>query len=506
MPIVRISRASGALLAGLLATALGLPAAAEAAMVVVTPADPPRGSLVTARGSGFAPRGRVAVRLAGQRVSWPVADRAGRFYIRVRLPSGAVGPRTLLSRAGPRRVINVLEPGHGALAELATSAGVRVRIEAGPVPAGGALRIRARGLSRRGSVWARLGDGQAVMVRADAARRAAGVVPVPSREGRQAMVVRAGGATARLAVLVTPARGSLDGPAPGGVGGPTPAGDAGPAPTPGVAPRLAAVGDVACASGAAVTTTTCRHASTAALAAGLAPTAVALLGDTQYETGALADFQGSFAPTWGAALGARLHPAPGNHEYGTPGASGYFTYFGSAAGETGRGWYSYDLGSWHLVALNTNDACTDVPCGSGSEQQGWLRDDLAAHPAACSLVYWHHPRFSSGPHGNTTAVDALWRTARAGGVDVALAGHDHLYERFAPQDADGQASAAGTREFVVGTGGKSLYPVSGVKPNSEVRIADTFGVLELELRNGSYGWRFLSEGGAVRDQGSDDCA
>ena len=270
---------------------------------------------------------------------------------------------------------------------------------------------------------------------------------------------------------------------------------------------MVAVGDIACDPAAATTATTCHQAATARLAGDLAPSAVALLGDNQYDTGALAAFQGSFDPTWGAAVGGLLRPAPGNHEYGTPGASGYFGYFGAKAGDPARGWYSYDLGSWHVVALNTNSECAAVPCAAGSEQERWLRDDLAAHPGACSLAYWHHPRFSSGAHGNTAAVDALWRAARAAGVDVVLNGHDHQYERFSPQDAGGQASATGTREFVVGTGGKSLYTFGATpQPNSEVRINDTFGVLELELGSGSYGWRFVAEDGRVRDQGSGDCA
>jgi hypothetical protein len=490
----RIPCLSALAVAALLAVALP---SARAATVVVSPADVPAGASTTVRGSGFAPGRPVTVRLSGRAPARIAADRAGRFHLRLRLPAGT-GPRALLSRSGHRRVLNVVRLGRGAITEVATSAGARVRADAGALTVGGSLKLRAHGLRRGATVRARFGAGPLVVLRAAASGTAAGPVPAPAHAGRPALTVRLPGGFARFSVRVAPAAASADAPP-----GPVPPV---PAPPAGGAPRLVAVGDIACPPGAAVTATTCRHAATAALAASLAPSVVALLGDIQYDGGALADFQGSFAPTWGAALGPRLRPAPGNHEYVTPGASGYFTYFGARAGEPGRGWYSYDVGNWHVAALNTNSECAAIPCSAGSEQERWLRDDLAAHPGGCALVYWHHPRFSSGSHGDTAAVDALWRAARAGGADIALAGHDHVYERFAPQDADGNAAVAGTREFVVGTGGKSLYPVGAARPNSEVRIADTFGVLELELRDDdSYGWRFVAESGAVRDQGSGDC-
>ena len=197
---------------------------------------------------------------------------------------------------------------------------------------------------------------------------------------------------------------------------------------------------------------------------------------------------------------------PGNHEYLTRAANGYFSYFGAAAGDPATGYYSFDVGAWHVVALNSN--CSAVGgCASGSPQERWLRADLAAHPAACTLAYWHHPRFSSGEHGNEPAYDAFWRDLYAAGADVVLNGHDHDYERFAPQDPSGGSDLArGVREFVVGTGGKNHYRFLTLQPNSQVRDATTFGVLELTLHRTSYDWRFLPEPGKTfTDSGSAVC-
>lgn len=268
-------------------------------------------------------------------------------------------------------------------------------------------------------------------------------------------------------------------------------------------PILVAAGDVACPPGMPRTRTQCNQANTAALVARLHPDAVAALGDLQYETGALAAFRGSFDPTWGR-FGARLHPALGNHEYGTPGAAGYFATFGARAGRPGEGWYSYALGSWHVVVLNAN--CDEVGCGAGSPQQRWLAADLARHPARCTLAYWHQPRFSSGLHGPDMAVAPLWRTLQAAGADVVLSGHDHDYERFAPQTDAGRLSPRhGMVQFVVGGGGRSLYPILFTRPNSRAR-ASTFGVLRLVLGRDAYAWRFVGEPGErFRDAGVERC-
>jgi hypothetical protein len=232
---------------------------------------------------------------------------------------------------------------------------------------------------------------------------------------------------------------------------------------------------------------------------------ILVLGDAAYPSGTAEEFERCYGPTWGR-FRERTRPAPGNHEYGTEGASGYFGYFGSAAGRPGEGWYSFDLGPWHLVALNSN--CGAVGgCGPASPQVRWLRDDLAASDARCTLAYWHHPRFSSGAvHGNDDEVDGLWRALDAADADVVLTGHDHEYERFGRLDADGRPGDNGIRSFVVGTGGRSHYAFGPPLPGSEVRNNDTFGVLSLELREGGYDWRFVPVAGAAfEDHGADDC-
>jgi hypothetical protein len=276
-------------------------------------------------------------------------------------------------------------------------------------------------------------------------------------------------------------------------------------------PVIAAAGDIACDpadpsfNGGQGTATACRMKATSDLILSLAPAAVLLLGDNQYENGALANYQASYAPTWGR-LNAIVRPIPGNHEYLTAGAAGYFSYFGAAAGDPAKGYSSYDLGSWHLIALNSNCAAVGG-CGAGSPQEQWLAADLAAHPGTCTLAYWHHPRFSSGPHGDDAISAAFWQALHAAGADVVLNGHDHIYERFAPQSPAGAADpAGGIRQFTIGTGGKNLTSIQVVRANSEVRNASAFGVLEMTLHPDGYVWRFLSApGGAVLDQGASLC-
>jgi hypothetical protein len=261
---------------------------------------------------------------------------------------------------------------------------------------------------------------------------------------------------------------------------------------------LLAAGDIAsCASSG--------DEATAALLDTL-PGTVATLGDTVYEDGTAAQFRDCYDPSWGRHK-ARTRPAVGNHDYQTPGAAAYFAYFGEAAGDPDKGYYSYDLGAWHVVVLNSN--CSQVGgCGPDSPQEQWLRADLAAHPTSCALAYWHHPRFSSGAqHGDHDNLEPFWRALYDAGADVVLVGHEHHYERFAPQDPSGNADAKrGIRQFVVGTGGKNHYRFDPPMPNSEVRNADTFGVLKLTLRANGYDWAFVPVAGATfTDAGSDAC-
>lgn len=262
-------------------------------------------------------------------------------------------------------------------------------------------------------------------------------------------------------------------------------------------PRVVAVGDLVCEPGEPTTRTRCRDAETAALTQLLDPDRVVVLGDAQYESGTLAAFEEAYDATWGAFLDRTL-PVPGNHEYRTPGAAGYHAYFGREPGS-----YAVDLGAWRLYLLDAN--CGPVDC---REQVRWLRADLAANPRTCSLMALHVPRFSSGEHGSDASMARFWRPADAAGVDVALAGHDHSYERFRPMDADGAADADGVLSFVSGLGGKSLYGLEQRAPGSRVFLADRPGVLELVLHRDRVAWRFLSVDGGegdVRDEGSRRC-
>jgi hypothetical protein len=272
---------------------------------------------------------------------------------------------------------------------------------------------------------------------------------------------------------------------------------------------VVAVGDIACDpadpafNNGAGTATTCRMRATSDQALTLQPAAVLLLGDLQYENASLDRFHLSFDPTWGR-LKAISRPAVGNHEYLTPGAAGYYAYFGAAAGDPHKGYYSFDLGGWHLVSLNSN--CEQVGgCGDGSPQIAWLRSDLQAHAGHCTLAYWHHPRFSSSLHGTDATYGPFWAALQGGATDLALVGHDHVYERFAPQDAaGGDDPLTGIRELVVGTGGRLLYGFNTPQPHSEVRIA-SFGVLALTLYPNGYLFRFLPVDGGSGDSGGALC-
>jgi len=235
------------------------------------------------------------------------------------------------------------------------------------------------------------------------------------------------------------------------------------------------------------------------------------LGDNVYPSGTLKQFRNCYRPTWGAYK-ARTQPSVGNHEYETPNASGYFDYFGARAGRPIRGYYSYDRGSWHIVVLNSN--CNEVGgCARLSPQGRWLRNDLANHPARCTLAYFHHPLFAS-TGADTTVVKPFWRILYSHDADVILGGHVHYYERFAPQNPDGvRDSSRGIREFVVGTGGKPpLQPMSSPRTansqlDSEKSPGKTaYGVLKLRLSAGGYAWKFLPVVGEnFTDSGTDGC-
>jgi acid phosphatase type 7 len=353
-------------------------------------------------------------------------------------------------------------------------------------------------------------------------------VPRTLAGGRYALAARSRGIVVRrrlrVRALSQPAQ-----PAPG----PEP-----PAPAPVVAaptppplppdpPTLAAAGDIACPPTLPETATECRQARTADLIETLAPDAVAPLGDNQYETGQLAYFNAVYDPTWGRFLDI-THPAVGNHEYeGAPerdAAPGYYTYFGTAAGDPTKGYYRWQLGGWTMFVLNSGavnytragglnpslpDDCWPVSCATGEEQERWLRAELDTLPDdACVLAYWHHPRFSSGfgganqPHPETAPLfEALYEH----GAELILTGHSHNYERFAPITPAGDPDPAGLRQFVVGTGGRSHQTPGPQVVNSEVLLTGVFGVLELSLDSSSYTARFIREDGAVVDQSAGTC-
>ncbi len=244
--------------------------------------------------------------------------------------------------------------------------------------------------------------------------------------------------------------------------------------------------------------------ATAKLIEGIPAAAVFTAGDNAYENGSADDFRNCYDPTWGV-FKDRTRPAAGNHDWQTKDLAGYLGYFGTAAAPDGKSWYSYDLGTWHIVVLDSD--CGSVGgCGAGSAQGRWLTADLAASKAECTLAIWHHPRFSSGEHGNDTDVAPFWTALYDAGADVVINGHDHDYERFAPQDPNGrQDRARGIREFVVGTGGAALRTFPTARANSELRLVTSHGVIELLLRQASYEWGFLPTTGDVSDSGRAPC-
>lgn len=238
--------------------------------------------------------------------------------------------------------------------------------------------------------------------------------------------------------------------------------------------------------------------ATARLLDGIGGTVFAL-GDNAYQSGTREEYRACYEPTWGRHKG-RTRPAPGNHDYESPGAAPYFEYFGANAGPAGLGYYSFELGAWHAVSLNSN-----VPTGQGSAQAAWLRADLASSLARCTIAYWHHALFTSGPSGGTPATGALWRLLYDAGADVVLNGHDHFYERFAPQDPDGIADPArGIRQFIVGTGGGVLHQRVSFPANSELIRVGAWGVLRLTLESDGYQWDFVPVSGPG-DSGRGTC-
>jgi hypothetical protein len=275
----------------------------------------------------------------------------------------------------------------------------------------------------------------------------------------------------------------------------------------GAGPVIYAAGDISCFPGDPVTPTRCHARQTSDLILGSGASKALALGDLQYNSASIANLRNGYHHNWGRVKSI-TSPVLGNHEST---GNGYFDYFyGSGVnngpfGQRGQGYYSYNIAGWHVVALNSN--CARVPCGAGSEQERWLRADLAANRRFCTLAFWHHPRFSSGHDGDNTFMQPLWKALYDARVDLLLSGHSHNYERFAPMNANGALDRSrGVRQFVVGTGGSFFTGWTSLKPNSEVRQNNTFGALRLTLHPLWYDWRFVPEPGRTfTDSGSTTC-
>lgn len=281
-----------------------------------------------------------------------------------------------------------------------------------------------------------------------------------------------------------------------------------PAPTPNF-PVIVAAGDISCDSATPQLPCKSKETSDLAIAERALRSAVVLLplGDLQYEAGTLAEFNRSYHSTWGR-LNDIARPVPGNHEYDTRAAAGYFSYFsqrGVNVGAPTEGWYEHSVGDWHFVALNSN--CGAVGgCGTNSAQYRWLQSALAANRRKCTVAYMHHPFLSSGPNGSTPALQAMMRLLYNSNTEIVLAGHDHSYERFNPITPEDVPDAAkGLRLFVVGTGGRDLYTFNRTLPNSEFRYNQNYGVLRIVMKEAAYDWEFVNIAGIIIDRGSGVC-
>ena len=281
-----------------------------------------------------------------------------------------------------------------------------------------------------------------------------------------------------------------------------------PVPTPNL-PVVMAAGDISCDSATPQLPCKSKETSDLILSEKALRSAVVVLplGDLQYESGTLAEFNKNYHPTWGR-LNEFAHPAPGNHEYETRNATGYFDYFatqGVAVGARNEGWYSYNVGDWHFISLNSN--CGNIGgCNQGSAQFRWLQGDLLSNQRKCTIAYMHHPFLSSGQNGSTPELLPLMRLLYESSVDLVLAGHDHTYERFNPITPEQVPDATkGLRLFVIGTGGRDLYQFPRVLPNSAVRVNSSFGALRITMKDQGYEWAFVAVGGSVLDSGSSLC-
>jgi calcineurin-like phosphoesterase family protein len=500
-------------------------AAGAESKVTLRPASGSPGIRSSVVGVDFGRRDPVTVTAGGTVVGRTRTSRRGSFRVPFAIPEHAGARIRIVSRSKGRRLVNVFYVSPVSnVGEIVSRRGRRLRWTPGAGVAGSAVNLDGAGFPASRRLRVRLGPLQLATPRTDLDGGFSALLRVPPLSaGRRFLRVRA----RRLALgfffevtsFGTPSIGAPNG-SPGAASGPT--SPTAPGGTPGTSgstsdPVIAAAGDIACDPGFSDyrnglgTASRCRQKFTSDLLVNSRLSAVLTLGDNQYECATFSAYTRSYGAAWGRVK-AITRPVPGNHEYGTPpgctpgNASGYFTYFGAAAGDPARGYYSYDVGAWHLVALNSN--CSIVSCSSSSAQVQWLRQDLAAHPALCTLGYWHHPRFTSGGNSpGSNSVTPLYQALYDHGADVVLVGHDHHYERFGPQDPNGGRNPTrGIREFVVGTGGRNFHPLNSPRPNSEVRNNATFGVLNLALHPTRYDWQFVPEAGkSFRDSGTQAC-
>jgi hypothetical protein len=496
-----------------LAFPLAGPAGAESRVTLLSASGVP-GTQTSVVGKNFGRRARVTVRVAKRVVAKTRAGRRGSFRVSFGVPTRRPGRVRVVTRSRGKRVVNVLRVTAAApsspVGEVASRHGRRMRWTPSVGPVGSTVHLYGARFPSRRVIRIRFGGVEVERLRTDRDGRFSTRLTVPSLSaGRRLVRVSRRSRTLGFFFRITGL-----GTAGGASGGGEPGGTV----EAGSDPLIAAAGDIACDptfryfKNGLGTSSRCRqkHTSDLLVNAGLA--AVLPLGDIQYECGGYSAFLAAYDPTWGRVK-AITRPAIGNHEVHTSGgsgcaagAAGYFRYFGAAAGDPSKGYYSFDVGAWHLIALNSN--CSIVSCSSSSAQAQWLRQDLAAHPTRCTLAYWHHPRFTSGTNSpGSNSIKPLFQVLYDYGTDVVLVGHDHHYERFAPQSPSGSRDVArGIREFLVGTGGRGFHPVNTILPNSEVRNNVTFGVLKMALRPAGYDWQFVPEAGAsFRDAGSEMC-
>jgi hypothetical protein len=478
--LVRLPLALICLSVGVLAVATAGDSLAADSQVTLRPAAGTAGTKVRISGRGF-PQGRRIVVHAGRR---PIRlhNRHRRFTTTTRIRT-----RRVVSRAGGRRVVNRFrlerKRARVSIGEVAAASGARIRW--GPLAARAHTQIRLRGSGFRRRALLRISVGGRTM-RARATRRGrfAATVRAPRHAGRRSLVVRTRRLSLHMGIHVKKAKRHR----------PEPFGPPRPGPLPGGEVVIAGAGDIAASNMAA--------AATAGVLEAINPALVYTLGDNVYPDGSATGYSKYYAPTWGR-FKPKTRPIPGNHDYMQPGAGPYFAYFGALAGTPGSGYYAYSAGSWRVYALNSN-----IPMKAGSPQETWLRGDLAAHPHACVLAYWHHPRFSAGKYDDDSRSDGVWRALYDANAEIVLSGHDHNYQRYAPLSPTGVVEPGrGIREFVVGTGGAEHYEVQARKDGSrEAQDEQALGVLKLTLRGGGYRWDFVPAGGtSFTDSGSGAC-